>query len=60
MKKPFSDLDVEAMKALAFLLRGLPLGDKNDDQSAVEQKNARFGKYFKFFTKLLSRAKEEV
>jgi hypothetical protein len=61
MGKIFKELDVEAMKAMASLLRGLPLnaGEGNDPQ-AVERKKQRFVKYFSYFTKLLTRCKEEV
>lgn len=61
MGKLFKELDVEAMKAMASLLRGLPLnvGEGNDPQ-AIERKKQRFVKYFSYFTKLLTRCKEEV
>eukprot|EP01114_Cavostelium_apophysatum_P004552 TRINITY_DN1484_c0_g1_i2.p1 TRINITY_DN1484_c0_g1~~TRINITY_DN1484_c0_g1_i2.p1 ORF type:complete len:1402 (-),score=458.43 TRINITY_DN1484_c0_g1_i2:3446-7651(-) len=57
LKKMMGDLDIEAMKALSSLLRGLGLGDGEDNEaSATEQKNNRFTTYFKFFT---SRLKKE-
>eukprot|EP01119_Soliformovum_irregulare_P019017 TRINITY_DN5943_c0_g1_i1.p1 TRINITY_DN5943_c0_g1~~TRINITY_DN5943_c0_g1_i1.p1 ORF type:complete len:2529 (-),score=855.67 TRINITY_DN5943_c0_g1_i1:42-7628(-) len=56
LKKMFVDLDNEVMKALASLLRGLPLdaGDAADS----ERSKARFARYFGFFTTLLSRNKD--
>ncbi len=49
------------MKSTSSLLRGLPLqaGDSNDN-NALERKKSRFIKYFTFFTKLLSRCKEDT
>ncbi len=58
-------MDIEVIKAIAALLRGLPLQDGNggvnvDSNLAAERKKSKFVKYFTFFTKLLSRCKEEV
>lgn len=48
------------MKAISCLLRGLPLHGGETDSNAQEQKKVLFLKFFTFFSKLLSRAKEEV
>ena len=63
LKKIFKELDIEIMKAMASLLRGLSLqGDdaNSNDPIAIERKKGRFTKYFSYFTKLLTRCKEEV
>lgn len=60
MVKLFSDLDIEALKAISSLLRGLPLSEGDStDQKVIEKKKKRFSKYFTFFTQLLNRCKSE-
>jgi hypothetical protein len=50
-------MDVAAVKAIAALFRGLPVAKEDADEAAG---TSGLGKYFTFFTRLLTRAKSEV
>jgi len=54
LDKVVKELDLQAMNAIAALLRGLPL--QGDDDTAKSQ---AFSKLFTFFTRLLTRCKKE-
>lgn len=49
------DLDVAAVKAIAALFKGLPVSKED----AEEAETSTLGKYFTFFTRLLTRAKSD-
>ncbi|KAL6048750.1 Neurofibromin 1 [Balamuthia mandrillaris] len=54
-EKAAQDVDIAAIKAIASLLRGLTLS--KDEREEAE--TSTLGKYFTFFTRLLTRAKSE-
>ena len=55
MTKGTVDLDVAAVKAIAALFKGLPVSKED----AEEAETSTLGKYFTFFTRLLTRAKSD-
>ena len=54
IKKLQQDLDLQVMQCISSLLKGLPLQGKDD-----EAKSEAFSKLFTFFSRLLSRCKED-
>ncbi|KAF2077194.1 hypothetical protein CYY_001515 [Polysphondylium violaceum] len=66
MKKLLKEVDVACITTMASLLRGLVLstaGGEIDDAASTQQHqqqaNNKFGKYFTFFTTLLTRCKQD-
>jgi len=58
-KQLFNEVDLEAIKAVSSLLKGLPIIAEGDNEQVVQQKKqSKFAKSFTFFTKLLARSKE--